>query len=284
MTDQTNTDDDPYPDHPTFGEQNKMRLEVNNREYLLNDEFLGRIEEVAERFYDGNSYVEYAWRIAGNDEEDHEPGDPILHIETEGPVVPWDRLSEMRVEMEDIDAPQAAGSADDVDNGNQAMGVDPSEVGEDEMDDFKIIMTPKGYRAYPDPDDGEFSTLPPEPEEYPDDDPELVVPIPENDREERWSTGRAITPAFTDVEWNLQKRADSAPTDATEFNGQERTDSHNQWEGLLRACDCEVVGKVQPTGKPTEGDTTESDRKSWDYDQNDGNNAGSNEVGDRWQL
>lgn len=265
----------------------KLTLTVNNQEFALTGDFLEMVEENAERRYSENEYLDYHWRVATGDDEDHEPGDPLLCIETHGPIVPWENLSEMAMEMQSIsgaDDDTSSANARDVDNGDGTAGVDPeSPDGDEGVDDFKIVMTPERFRQYPDPDDEDFETLPPEPEEYPDHEPELVVPIPDSGREERWDTGRAITSAITEVEWNIQARADSAPEGAKDFAGDDRHDSHNQWEALLRAHDCEVVGEVQPSGKPNEDSGSEADRKPWDYDSADGT-VSDGAVGDRWQL
>lgn len=277
-----------YENHPLLEEYSKLSVEANNKEFLLTDEFLTRIEDLADRLYSENEYVDYYWRLGNPQEEDHESGDPILCIETQGPIVPWERLSEMEMEMQDIDSPK---KPDDVDNGNATAGQPKPEDGEE---DTKAVMTPRDWMIYPDPEDEDFDTLPPKPERYPEEEPELVVPIPASERDEQWEVGEAIISAHTEVEWNIQARIDSAEVGATRVRPAEsggvteveRDDSHDEWEALLRADDCEVIGEMKPKNKPDPNDESgESQRKPWDYE-----GAGKDEtvddgaVGDRWQL
>jgi len=218
-----------------------LTVTVNNRTYELSDEFIENIEQIAENEYGENEFLSYYWRVAGSGEDDHAYGDPLLCIETEGPFVPWEKLSEFTV---DDDAPDIHRSRDTdetnpVDNGNGVVSVPRDNVDSTtEEPDYKMVIFPEQFRPYPDPDDGKLSTLPPKPERFDEDNgPTMIVPIPENVRPERWSAGEAIIPAFTTVEWNLQRRADTVAA----YGSYQGGDSHNKWEAWLRRCDCVIV-------------------------------------------
>jgi len=220
-----------------------LTVTVNNRTYELSDEFTNSIERIAENEYGSNEFLSYYWRVAGSDEEEHAYGDPLLCIETEGTQVPWENLSEFEVE--------------DVDSMNPR---------DDEEQDYKMVIFPEMYRPMPDPDDGKLSTLPPKPEEFDESDgPTMVVPIPENTRPERWAAGEAIVPAFTTVEWNLQRRADTVPAYGTYESG----NSHDKWERWLKECDCAIADDSTHEG------TTSSKEQQYDASDDIGPKYGS---------
>jgi len=218
-----------------------LTVTVNNRTYELSDEFTESIERIAENEYGENEFLSYYWRVAGSDEEDHAYGDPLLCIETEGPFIPWENLSEFEVEDGDVDIRHSRDSGDTtpVDNGNGVASVPRDSVDSaNEEPDYKMVIFPERFRPYPDPDDGKLSTIPPKPERFDEDNgPTMIVPIPENMRPERWAAGEAIVPAFTTVEWNLQRRADTVPA----YGSYQGGDSHDKWEDWLQRCGCTIA-------------------------------------------
>lgn len=225
--------------------------------YELTDSLRERIESWAEREYNDNDFLDYYWRVADNDDEDHNTGDPILCIETSGPYVPWDRLSELEVDVEEQE-PLDLTDNDTTDNGNGTQTVDPdsNSEGEENDDDTKLMMTPEDYRQVPDPNDGDMKTLPPEPAEYLEEEPAMFLPVPEIERDERWAAGRTIAPMYTTVEWNVQQRIDSRPSIAGRLDDRPHTENvAEKWERLFAEEDCPVVGEATPQNPPTEDDT-----------------------------
>jgi len=264
---------------------------VNGKVYRLSDQFKNDIEQVAENEYGDNEFLSYHWRIADSEDDDHDAGDALLCIETQGHMVPWEDLSEFELEMQEQGAQviEPDSDADDSeteerDNGNGVKTVPRDEVGmeededdtPDEMQDFKMTMTPERFRPIPDPEDGKFGTWTPEPREYSDEDgPIVVMPVPMNHRDERWSAGRSLVPMFTTVEWNLQERADSVPSFGVDKSG----DSHDKWQDWLERRECEVTGTLQPKNPPAEDDG-ESPEDMYDSDKDIGPRYGGN----NWQV
>lgn len=230
----------------------ELDIVVNNTRYRLSDEFKREVEDLAERFYDGNDFIDLCWRRASADETDsqsgHREGDPLLHIETSGHVVPWENLSEFEVD-----------SGDGIIDG-------------EDVPDIKESMFPEEYRPYPDPDDDDINTWIPEPERYSEDEgPTLVMPAPEDKRAERWETGRSLTKVYTHVEWNLQKRADTSYTVYEE----KKQDSHDDWELWLKETGCtpvedDVSSQQSPANSGTE-DPYDVEDMGPKYGKNDGN-------------
>jgi len=220
-----------------------LTVTVNNRTYELSDSFRSDIEQIAENQYGDNHLLDYYWRAAGSDEDDHAYGDPLLCIETEGHQVPWDNISEFSLDESPVPGMMLRGppskNPGDSDNGNGVATMPPTPHDDDEMEDYKLVMFPRDFgQPYPDPNDGKLSTLPPMPDSLDDaDGPVMVVPIPEDTRPERWAAGQAIVPAFTAVEWNLQRRADTALSIGSHRGG----DSHDKWERWMKRLDCTVV-------------------------------------------
>lgn len=272
------------PDYPEPHEEKQMTLVLNGREYALNEKFKNHVERMVESAYGENQFLEYYWDIQN--------GDPVVCIETDGVMVPWEQLSEFQFEVEqfdddDSDDPQTT----DTDNGNGVKTVDRDDVDMDdeELEEFKMTMTPQHFRPIPDPQDGEYATWPHEMEEYDEElGPIVNMPTPENLRDERWETGRAMVPMSTNVVWNIQKRADSTYNlpgdydpnrDRSDLEGPAPTDSHDDWEWLCRGYHCDVVGKVKPKNTPTEEESEEE--QSDPYDQED---MGGKYQGNNWNV
>jgi hypothetical protein len=259
--------------------ENAMRelsIIVNNTEYQLNESLRELIEQRIKSEYGDNNFLEYYWTIENND--------PVVKIETEGNRVPWDKLSEFEVNKDndkdqDNDntsptsnstasnqSPKSSGASHHGQGGlmkmprnntsNTTSNTNTNTNEHDEVDDYKKVMFPESYRPFPDPDDQNFGTLPPMPDEFDEDENEetLVIPIPENQRSERWAAGEAIIPVYSTITWNLQKRADSIPRygtrdsktqsitqDSTVSNTTTPINSHDEWETLLRESNCPII-------------------------------------------
>ena len=233
-------------------------IQVNGNEYALNEDFRQAIQDRAYREYEENFEFSCWWRLANaSDEQDddtpHEAGDPILVIETVGPMVPWERLDMLEMEM----SPQSPEAGDD-----SGSGADVSEHGEDtgmkmmspeDVDDADaerssdrthFTMTPKSFEDVPQPDGEDEDKIPPKPVEM-NDDPALVWWVPRHpDMEERWSAGEAVVPTHSWVEWNIQARADEIRfTD----DGERKENSHGHFESLCNLHDCEKTGEYEVT-------------------------------------
>lgn len=241
-----------YSDEPQY------TVAVNDKKYSLTEDARESIQNRAKLAYEENPMFSCWWRTGtAEDEQDsdtvHEEGDPILVIETEGPVVPWDRLDQLELEMQDTSSYQefdAGGS--DVDEGNGMKTIKPGEVdpnqgGDDsqEMSRTHFGITPQDFQEVPSPDGERPDRVPPKPMEF--DEPTMVMWVPENpDLDHTWSTGEAIAPMYNWVEWNVQQKANQPRP------SKDKPDSHDHWESLLKHHGGEVVAKMTPKQKPPE--------------------------------
>lgn len=268
----------------------ELSISVNNTEYQLNESLRALIEQRIKSEYGDNNFLEYYWTIENND--------PVVKIETEGNRVPWDKLSEFEVNKDhDQDntsptsnstasnqSPKSSGASHNGQGGlmkmprNDTSNTSNTNTNEqDDVDDYKKVMFPESYRPFPDPDDQNFGTLPPMPDEFDEDENEetLVIPIPENQRSERWAAGTAIIPVYSTLTWNLQERADSIPRYGTRDTSTQSitrentidnttrvTNSHDEWETLLQESNCPVINSTQ-TQNP---DTSTQNKQSRDED------------------
>lgn len=268
----------------------ELSISVNNTEYQLNESLRALIEQRIKSEYGDNNFLEYYWTIENND--------PVVKIETEGNRVPWDKLSEFEVNKDhDQDntsptsnstasnqSPKSSGASHNGQGGlmkmprNDTSNTSNTNTNEhDDVDDYKKVMFPESYRPFPDPDDQNFGTLPPMPDEFDEDENEetLVIPIPENQRSERWAAGEAIIPVYSTLTWNLQERADSIPRYGTRDTSTQSitrentidnttrvTNSHDEWETLLQESNCPVINSTQ-TQNP---DTSTQNKQSRDED------------------
>lgn len=268
----------------------ELSISVNNTEYQLNESLRALIEQRIKSEYGDNNFLEYYWTIENND--------PVVKIETEGNRVPWDKLSEFEVNKDQYQdntsptsnstasnqSPKSSGASHNGQGGlmkmprNDTSNTSNTNTNEhDDVDDYKKVMFPESYRPFPDPDDQNFGTLPPMPDEFDEDENEetLVIPIPENQRSERWAAGEAIIPVYSTLTWNLQERADSIPRYGTRDTSTQSitrentidnttrvTNSHDEWETLLQESNCPVINSTQ-TQNP---DTSTQNKKSRDED------------------
>lgn len=239
-----------------YSDDAQYTIDLNGNRYHLNEEWRTSIQERAEREYAQNEMFSCWWRVA--DESDaadsdtvHEKGDPILVIETEGPIVPWEKLDQLELEMQDNSA--FDGFDDSSDNGNGVKMVDADSV-EDDSDEEKnrthFSVTPQDFQEVPTPDGEDPDKIPPKPQEF--DEPSMVMWVPDNpDITHSWATGEAIAPMYNWVEWNVQQKAEQ-PRPISE-----EPDSHNHFESLAQMHECEKVGELQPNQEPPSDATEE---------------------------
>jgi hypothetical protein len=274
-----------------------LTIELNDTVYELSEEMKRSIEQRAESAFEENHFLDYYWT-------ENERSDPVLSIETEGKVVPWDRLERLEfeevveqeqqqqsqdddTEKDDVDSGSGVKSVpkDDVDMSSPDPTADDEEGGDDP--DTKFMVTHPSKHYVPQPDDDDPEKLPPDPDELPE-DPTLVSWIPDSGREEVWSTGKALVPTNIFIEWNIQLRADEVPDDATKMAADSdggvtqvrKTHNHDEWEKMAEMFDCEVVEQKpsQETPSPSEEQQRGYSGKEADED------AGGAYGGDNWQV
>jgi hypothetical protein len=265
MTDTDNTPteeelEEKYSDEPEY------TLRLNGKVYELNKDARKAIQDRARHEYAENSMFTCFWKQASPEqyadgewqETIHEQGDPVLVIETEGSMVPWERMDKLQVEMQEV-GPQSQldrqmdrdddSKPDERDNGNGLKTIDPSDVDDDDEPEKQIGrthfgITPQQFEEVPSPDGEEPDKIPPKPIEM-DEDPALVKWIPEHpDIDHSWAAGEAICSMYNRVEWNVQAKVDQPRLDKNKDN------SHDHWKSLLGLYDCEVVSELAPSQRP----------------------------------
>ena len=237
---------------------------LNGNKYELNKESRKRIQQRAEREYEENDMFSCWWRVADKEDEDddstiHEQGDPILVIETEGIMVPWERLDQLEIEgdvssFEEFDT----GSGSDVDSGNGMKTVDPNEVDDGATDEEEIgrthfPVTPQSFEEEPAPEGEQPDRIPAKPREF--DEPQLMMWMPEDPEiDHTWGAGEAIAPMYNWVEWNVQVKADQP-------RGEDGPDdSHDHWESILALDGCEIIEEEETEQQSDESDSDDSDK------------------------
>lgn len=264
----------------------KYTVDVNRKQYELNEDVRRAIQQRAEREYEENRMFSCWWKVATpeqyTDEEweenIHEAGDPVLVIETEGPIVPWDRLDKLNVEMQNagVDTGMDSGSGNSTDAGNGMQTIDRDEVTDDTDDPDKVIgrthfeQDPREYEEVESPDGEEEDKIPPAPSEMPD-HPVLVKWVPDYPEvEHTWAAGKAITSSHSWVEWNVQQYANQ-PRPAVE-----KDDGHDHWESLLQSHNCEQVSELGPSQDVPSSVSGEDDESSKQEDDIGGKYGGNN--------
>lgn len=248
---ETDTPDENGDLEEKYSDQPQYTVTLNDKKYELNEDWRESIQRRAELEYEENHRFSCWWKVASaTDAEDsiHEEGDPILVIETAGPMVPWENLDQLELEMQDTSAFDGvdAGSASDMDSGNGMRTVKPDEVKDSDSEEQEksrthFEVTPQDFQDVPSPDGEDPDKIPPKPEEF--DEPNMVMWVPEDpDIEHIWEAGEAITSCDSWVEWNVQAKADQPRSD--------KDDSHDHFESLAQMNDCEKVGELQPSQEP----------------------------------
>lgn len=282
---------DKYSDEPDY------TVQVNGKEYALNKEARESIQTRAKHEYSENPMFSCFWKKADPSQyaegewEDtiHEAGDPVLVIETEGPMVPWERMDKLQVEMQEV-GPESqldrqmdesgdsdSPSASEIDNGNGLKTIDPDDVDEAEKEIGRthFSMTPQSFEEVPSPDGEEPDKIPPKPEKM-GDEPTLITWVPDNpDVEHSWSAGEAICPMYNRVEWNVQVKANQPRLT------KDKDTSHDHWESLLSTHGCEVVSELAASQKPPSKSKRSRDPSEDDVpDHFENGTAGGN----NWQV
>jgi len=124
-------------------------VDLNGKRYELNEEARRSIQKRARLEYEENERFSCWWKTASHEqyEDDeweenvHDAGDPVLVIETQGYMVPWEKLDKLNVEMQD------AGPFSDMDSGGQ----DADSV--DSGGGFHQFADTDHLSAYPQPGD-----------------------------------------------------------------------------------------------------------------------------------
>lgn len=264
----------------------QLTIQVNGKEYALNENLKQSLEERAEIAFEGNRYVDFYWKENGR-------GDPILVIDTAGEMVPVDRLERLEFEYQDVDSEER----EDIDNGNGVKSVPKEDVDlnpgdgpnspneEAEVPDTSFMVTHPNKNYVPQPEEDDSDKVPPHPDELPE-DPTYVQWVPEDDSlTEHWSTGRTLIPLDQFVEWNLQSRADEAPDGSMKKPSPEKevpkTTRHDEWEKMLERNGCEVVATKQPTHTP---DIPEEDNSQSGYNGRSREDIGGKFDGNNWNV
>lgn len=251
-------------------------LDVNGKRYSLSEDFRSALQRRAEHAYSKNRYFSCWWQVAKRanytDEEwednIHEEGDPILVIETDGPMVPWDRLDQLEAEMprqamlDDRNAgpDESPDESEELDSGNGMKTLPPEDspprrTNKEIFGRTHFSLTPHHYEEVSQPGGDDPDKIPPKPEEV--DGEMLVMWVPRHpDIEHTWGTGEAITPMTSWVEWNVQQRANQPKPH------KEKDNSHDSFESLCRIHDCEVVGEYTPSNDIPQGTSGSVERKS----------------------
>ncbi len=244
-------------------------VRLNGKRYQLNEEMRDAIQARARSEYEENEMFSCFWKTAspsqypdGEWEQNmHDEGDPVLVIETEGPIVPWDRMDTLNVEMQEV-GPESQldremDRSDEQDNGNGVKTMDPNDLDDDEIEKeigrTHFSMTPQSFEEVPDPDGEEPDKIPAKPTEL-GEDPALIAWVPNHpDIDHTWAAGEAICSMYNRVEWNVQKKINQ-PRPIRETD-----DSHDHWESLLAIHNCEKIGELGPSQRPPNQATEQRD-------------------------
>lgn len=262
-----------------MSESANYTIELNDKEYELNEEVRQRIQTRARNEYSENEMFSCWWKVASvDDAEDsiHEVGDPILVIETEGVIVPWEKLDQLEMEQDTSSFQEFdTGGGSDVDEGNGMRTIKPGDVNDQSGDDSQELgrthfgVTPQNFEEVPSPDGEQPDRIPAKPREF--DEPTLVMWKPENpDIEHTWSAGEAVAPMYNWVEWNVQAKADQPRPTISSDN------SHNHWESILKGDDCEVVGEVQTSQETAQADVRDTEQNTVPRKFEEGTAGGNN--------
>jgi hypothetical protein len=263
---------------------------LNGAEYEVNEEARRDIQELAQNSFEENEQFSCWWKVASPDqyadgeweETVHDAGDPVLVIETTGPIVPWDRLDQLEVEMQEVgpegqldrQMDDADTNPNEKDNGNGLKTIDPDDIDEAEKEIGRTHFshTPQSYEEVPSPDGEEPDKIPPKPVEL-GSEPVFIKWIPNHpDLDHTWATGEAITSMYNRVEWNVQKRADQP------MLSRDKDTSHDHWESMLSMHDCDVVAELSPAQDVPSDDTSNEfpDEDEMDQEFVDGRANGNN--------
>lgn len=288
MTTDKDSDDTTSEDEleQKYSDDTRYTVDLNGKRYSLNEEGRKAIEKRAELEYEENTMFSCWWTVASKEQYTdeawennvHKEGDPVLVIETEGIMVPWESLDTLNVEMQEADpfgGMDSGGSTDSMDSGNGMQTLDPNDT--DNENRKKVIgrthfeHSPQSYEEVPSPDGEEEDKIPPKPVKM-GDDPVLVKWVPDHpDITHSWSAGEAIIPTNSWVEWNVQARANQPRL------SQDKSDSHDHWEALLGGYhDCPVLAELGLSQEPGDNSSNSQTDDSEQVESMDGKRGGNN--------
>lgn len=264
-------------------------IDVNGKRYELSNEFKESLERRAELEYEDNPKFSCWWMVATESGEwlardDHEAGDPVLVIETTGPMVPWDRIDQLEMSMDPREAPHAD-SGSSVDDGQEDTERDagngmaevkpPEDEPNPEPRDVNFGrthfgLTPHRFEEVPSPGGDDPDKVPPNPDRL--EEPSMVMWVPRHpDVDVTWGAGEAIMSMSNRVEWNVQEKANQPRP------SKDKRNSHDAFESLCRIHDCKKVGEYTPSNDIPKGVSGQVERKGEGWYNGD-------EVGDRWHI
>ena len=253
--------------------------------YELSDKAQERLLRSAEIAYEKNQYVDCWFETYDDSFEEAHPGacpraqygDPIIVIETEGPMVPADRVVQPQ-EAKSIDSSQLedddAELVDEKDNGGDMMTVLPDRDNPDKANYSVEQLVKDSIETRS--EQIENGRLPRRPHEEPE-VPQFIQLMPELDGTV-WSTAEAMFPVGGFYYRNVQTRIDYPPTPPSKTLEQARQESHETWQEMLENMDCKKTKKERHK-------SAQEERKPWDYDSTDTDETvNDGEVGARWNL
>lgn len=261
-------------------------IDVNGKRYELSDEFKESLERRAELEYEENPEFSCWWMVATESgdwlaRDDHEAGDPVLVIETTGPMVPWDRIDQLEMRMDPRDEQwedprDGPDETEDVDSGNGMAEVKPPDDEPEPDPEPRDVnfgrthfgLTPHRFEEVPHPGGDDPDKVPPKPERL--DEPSMVMWVPRHpDVDVTWGAGEAMMPMSNRVEWNVQEKADQPRP------GRDKRNSHDAFESLCRIHDCEKIGEYTPSNDIPKGVSGQVKRKGEEAYEN-GRYGGNN--------
>lgn len=275
-------------------ELNPYTVGLNDTKYALSKELRESVERRARNAFSENYRFSCWWKVAdASDAQDedtvHEEGDPILVIETAGPIAPWEDLDQLEVEEQDVSAYDGIDQGDGMDSGSGMRTIDRDSVqggeddGEQEIDRTHFGVTPQDFEEMPSPDGERPDRIPAKPVEF--DEPTMVCFIPDNPEvDHSWATGEAITSVDTWVEWNVQQRANQPRPDHASDERELKDDSHDHWESLVQMHDSPKVAKLVPTQDDNSDDSRKPDGESSAEKERGSDFEDGKYNGDNWHV
>jgi hypothetical protein len=239
----------------------EYNIDVNGKRFELNDEFKESLERRAEIEYEDNAEFSCWWMVATESgdwlsRDDHEAGDPVLVIDTTGPMVPWDRIDQLEMRMDPRSGPESSRDSqpadvsdepDETDAGNGMAEMKPPEDEPPEPGPRDVNfgrthfgLTPHRFEEVPSPGGDDPDKIPAKPERL--DEPSMVMWVPRHpDVDVTWGAGEAMMPMSSRVEWNVQEKADQPRP------SKDKRNSHDAFESLCNIHNCEKIGEYTPS-------------------------------------
>jgi len=183
---------------------------LNGSTYQLNNSFRESLEKRARSEYSKNKTFSCWWSVAQEPDPNdpsyeqakkqwenniHEAGDPILTIETDGVMVPWDDLDKLEADMpRKIAEQQPDDEPKEIDEGGGMKTVDrdtPRKTNNEIFGRNHFALTPHRFEEVPSPGGDDPEKIPQEPEKL--DESMLVLWVPRHpDVDHTWGAGEAV--------------------------------------------------------------------------------------------